>query len=215
MDLEKIETGKFLDDLASSLPAPGGGSAAGFCAAIASALVSMVSNLTLNKEKYKENWPMMDEIRQKSETMRKVFIKLMNDDIASFNFYMTTLKMPKSTEVEKTSRRKAMQDALKFSTDVPLQMIDACSRLEELAFNAALHGNPNLISDAGAAALIAEAAAKAASYNIQMNLPNVTDIEEAGRYQIHMKDALASVITKASEVSKLMEKVFTKCNRKE
>jgi len=214
MNLEKTETGKFLDDLASSLPAPGGGSAAGLCAAIASALVSMVSNLTLGKDKYKEAWPTMEDICKKSKAMRKVFVKLMNDDIESFNFYMTTLKMPKYTEAEKSARKKAMQDALKFSTEVPLNMIEACARLEDLALTAAMHGNPNLISDAGAAALLAEAAAKAASYNVQMNLPGISNAETSGQYTIRMEDALRSVIDKASKVSKLIEKVFVECNGK-
>ena len=37
----------FLDELASSAPAPGGGSAAALAAAIGAALVSLVANLTV------------------------------------------------------------------------------------------------------------------------------------------------------------------------
>ena len=42
----------FLDELASSAPAPGGGSVAALAGALGAALISMVNNLTIGKEKY-------------------------------------------------------------------------------------------------------------------------------------------------------------------
>ena len=42
----------WLDDLASALPAPGGGAAAAFAAASGAALISMVRNLTIGKPGY-------------------------------------------------------------------------------------------------------------------------------------------------------------------
>ena len=55
MKFERMEIRAFLDELASDSPAPGGGSVAALCASLGSALVSMVSNLTIGKEKYKES----------------------------------------------------------------------------------------------------------------------------------------------------------------
>ncbi|WDC84160.1 cyclodeaminase/cyclohydrolase family protein [Caloramator sp. mosi_1] len=45
---------KFLEDLASSSPAPGGGAVAALSGALAASLSSMVMNLTVNKKKYME-----------------------------------------------------------------------------------------------------------------------------------------------------------------
>ncbi len=46
----KTETiGKFLDELASDAPTPGGGGAAALSGAMGAALVSMVCNLTIGK----------------------------------------------------------------------------------------------------------------------------------------------------------------------
>ena len=42
----------FLDELASSSPAPGGGSVAALSGALGSALTAMVCNLTIGKKKY-------------------------------------------------------------------------------------------------------------------------------------------------------------------
>jgi formiminotetrahydrofolate cyclodeaminase len=49
--------------------------------------------------------------------------------------------------------------------------LEACVEMSELAYLAARDGNPNTISDAGSAALISEAAGKAAAYNVKINLP--------------------------------------------
>ena len=51
----------FLDKLASSAPEPGGGSASALAASIGAALVSMVANLTVGKQKYAD---VQDQIKE-------------------------------------------------------------------------------------------------------------------------------------------------------
>ena len=52
----KTETiGKFLDDLASEAPTPGGGGAAALSGALGAALVSMVCNLTIGRRTMKRS----------------------------------------------------------------------------------------------------------------------------------------------------------------
>ena len=61
---------KYLDDLASNKPAPGGGSAAALTAAAGVALISMVANFTLGKEKYKSVEAKIKEVLQEAENLR-------------------------------------------------------------------------------------------------------------------------------------------------
>lgn len=42
----------FISELATKAPTPGGGGASAYCGALASALASMVGNLTVGKKKY-------------------------------------------------------------------------------------------------------------------------------------------------------------------
>ena len=65
----------------------------------------MVGNLTVGKEKYKDNWEAMDKVRAESEALRAEFVKLMNEDTESFNVFMAAMKMPKATDEEKAARR--------------------------------------------------------------------------------------------------------------
>jgi formiminotetrahydrofolate cyclodeaminase len=60
----------FLDALASSAPAPGGGSVAALSGALGAGLISMVCNLTLGKPKYAAVQDDIAGIIKKSEGLR-------------------------------------------------------------------------------------------------------------------------------------------------
>ena len=174
----------FLDELASDSPAPGGGSAAGLAGALGAALVSMVASLTIGSEKYRDNWEQMGEVMKESERLRGRFLELMTEDADAFNSFMAALKLPKSTDIEKSARLDAMSAAAKRITEVPLETLGLCANAASLALKAAELGNPNTASDAGSAALMAEAAGKAAALNVRINLSSLKDEEfasEAGR----------------------------------
>lgn len=208
MKFERMEIRAFLDELASDSPAPGGGSVAALCAATGSALVSMVANLTIGKEKYKENWQLMEDVLGKSECLRFKFVDLMNKDTESFSAFMAAMKMPKATEDEKCIRKKAMGEASKLATEVPLLTLEACVKMTELAYQAAKNGNTNTISDAGSAALIGEAAGKAAAYNVKINLPGITDKTFAEDFKARMTEALLQLSTNAEKTTDILDKAL-------
>ena len=208
MKFERMEIRAFLDELASDSPAPGGGSVAALCASLGSALVSMVANLTIGKEKYKESWQLMEEVVGKSESLRFKFVELMNRDTESFITFMAAMKMPKATEEEKCIRKKAMGEASKLATEVPLLTLEACVEMTELAYLAAKNGNTNTISDAGSAALIGEAAGKAAAYNVKINLPGVTDETFAADFKARMTEALQQLGINADKTTDILDKAL-------
>jgi len=208
MKFERMEIRAFLDELASDSPAPGGGSVAALCASLGSALVSMVANLTIGKEKYKDSWQIMEDVVSKSESLRFKFVDLMNKDTESFNSFMAAMKLPKATEEEKCIRKKAMGEASKLATEVPLLTLEACVEVCELAYLAAKDGNTNTISDAGSAALISEAAGSAAAYNVKINLPGVTDESFAADFKARMEDALKQLKANAEKTTEILDKAL-------
>ena len=208
MKFERMEIRAFIDELASDSPAPGGGSVAALCASLGAALVSMVANLTIGKEKYMDSWQVMEDTVGKSESLRFKLVDLMNRDTESFNSFMAAMKMPKATEEEKCARKKAMGEASKLATEVPLLTLEACVEVAELACLAARDGNTNTISDAGSAALIAEAAGKAAAYNVKINLPGVTDESFAADFKARMEDALEQLKMNAQKTSDILDKTL-------
>ncbi|MDR3321460.1 MAG: cyclodeaminase/cyclohydrolase family protein [Synergistaceae bacterium] len=199
---------EFLTELASEMPAPGGGSAAALGGALSAALVSMVANLTVGKEKYKDNWAAMEAVRDKSERLRSEFAALADDDTESFNAFMAAMKMPKDTDEKKASRKRAMEEASKGATEVPLRTLESCVKLAELAAEAVKFGNPNAASDAGSAALLAEAAGRAAAYNVRINLPGISDEAFAARAREKTSKALRTIGEFSRETERTMDEIL-------
>jgi formiminotetrahydrofolate cyclodeaminase len=160
----------FLDELASSAPAPGGGSVAAVSGALGAALVSMVCNLTLGKKAYADVQEDISDLLAQSEALRQELTDLLEDDVAAYTGYSKAAKMPRDTDEEKAERAKVMEEALKVATDVPLRIAETAAKVMDLCMPAAEKGNKWAVSDAGVAVLMAEAALRSAALNVLINL---------------------------------------------
>jgi formiminotetrahydrofolate cyclodeaminase len=166
---------QFLDELASSSPAPGGGSVAALAGAIGAALTAMVCNLTIGKKKYAEVQEEMQSALTESERLRRDLAELIDKDTEAFNAVMAAFGMPKNTEEEQHRRERAIQDATKSATLVPLNVMSLCERALALTKITAEKGNRNSVSDAGVAALMLQAACSGAGLNVRINLTGLND----------------------------------------
>ena len=101
----------FLDKLASSAPEPGGGSAAALAASVGAALVSMVANLTVGKEKYADVQDKIAELVDASEGVRAKLQELVQKDTEVYGVLAGAFKMPRATDEEKAARDEAVQSA--------------------------------------------------------------------------------------------------------
>jgi len=170
----------FLDELASSSPAPGGGSVAALAGALGAALTSMVCHLTIGKKKYAAFEDEMKKTLSQSEDLRMQFIALVDADTAAFNKVMEAYGLPKDSEAQKTLRSAAIRAATKEATLVPLEVMRHCIDALALAQNVAAKGNVNSVSDAGVSALMLHAACESAALNVRINLTGLDDSEFAG-----------------------------------
>jgi formiminotetrahydrofolate cyclodeaminase len=170
----------FLDELASSSPAPGGGSVAALAGALGAGLVSMVCALTIGKKKYADVEGEMKKIQMQSEALRGQFTVLVDRDTDAFNKVMETYALPKETEPQKALRAAAIRAATKEATLVPLEVMKHCIDGLALAQNVAASGNANSVSDAGVAALMLHAACEGAALNVKINLNGLDDADFVG-----------------------------------
>ena len=166
---------QFLTELASSAPAPGGGSVAALSGALGAALVSMVCNLTVGKKRYADVEKDIKALLENSEGLRHKLADLLQADVQAYTAVSQAMKMPRATDEEKAARAKVMQQALKKATEVPLQIAEACVEVIALCQPAAEKGNKNAVSDAGVAILMAEAGLRSAALNILINLGWIED----------------------------------------
>jgi formiminotetrahydrofolate cyclodeaminase len=181
---------EFLDALASSAPAPGGGSVSALSGALGAALVSMVCNLTLGKKKYADVQDDIAALVEKSEALRHELADLLEADVKAYTGVSQAYKLPKDTPDEQATRSEAIQEALKKATVVPMQIAEACVKVLDLCTPAAEKGNVYAVSDAGVAALMAEAALRSAALNVMININAIKDQEFARK----MGDELVALL---------------------
>jgi len=164
-----------MDKLASKSPEPGGGSVAALVGSLGAALVSMVSNLTLGKEKYKEVQPQIEALLKESEKLRGEMQDLIQKDTEAYGSLSEVYKMPKNTDIEKTARTAKMQEALKKACQVPFEIGLKSLDVAKLAERAAEIGNVAAVSDAGVAVLLAQACVQSAALNVKINVNSIKD----------------------------------------
>lgn len=163
----------FLSELASSSPAPGGGSVAALSGALAAALDSMVCQLTIGKKNYEDVQDDISLLNQEINKVQKRLIELIDEDTNAFNDVMKAFKMPKDTEEQKKKRSKAIQNGYKKAAEIPLETAQTAKKVLQLSIDIAKKGNTNSITDAGVAALLAYAAVHAAALNVEINLGSI------------------------------------------
>ena len=197
----------FLDKLASKSPEPGGGSVAALTGALGAALVSMVSNLTLGKEKYQDVQPRIEQLLKESEKLRTEMQDLIQKDTEVYGALSAVYKMPKNTDQEKAARTASMQSALKNACQVPFEIGLKSLEVAKLAQRAADIGNVGAVSDAGVAVLLAQACARSAALNVRININSIKDEAYNNETWTRMQEVLTQV---ASLEKTVMETTYKK-----
>lgn len=196
----------FLNELASNSPTPGGGSVAALAGALGAALISMVGNLTVGKKKYEDVEEEIKRILSSSEKLRYELSQLIEDDVKVFNNFMATYKMPKETEDEKKVRTEKIQEALIEAAKVPLKVAYKCLDIMILSQEVAEKGNVNVVSDAGVAVLMAEAALESAILNVKINLKMIKDEKTKEELSSSIKEILLKEKGQKEKVLEIVEK---------
>jgi formiminotetrahydrofolate cyclodeaminase len=164
----------FLDDLEAPAPSPCGGTAAAISAAMAAALVAMVGRGS-------GSWGEGADVAARAGALRTRLTNLGNDDAVAFAQVLVAMRDRSGAPDQ---RNVALGSALFRAAEVPLQIGEAAADVAELAALAVLEGAPHLRPDAAAAAALAEAAVRAATHLVEINLaivPGDTRSERAGR----------------------------------
>ena len=175
--LVQMPLADFADLTASESPAPGGGSIAAYMGALGSALATMVANLSSHKKGWDDRWKEFSDWAEKGEQYKNELLQFVDADTRAFNLIMTAFSLPKSTEEEKTTRQKAIQEATKIAMEVPFRVMGAALSSMEVIRAMAEQGNPNSVSDAGVGALCARSAVMGAYMNVLINAAGCEDRE--------------------------------------
>ena len=170
---------EFLEDVASASPTPGGGSVSALAGALASALSSMVTRLTIGKQKYAEHEARMLEVSAAAESLRRELVDLVQEDARAYEAFRAAARLSQRTPDEIALRERTLVEAARNAALVPLRTAEACVRSLELALDVATVGNANAVSDAGVAAWLARAGAEGAAWNVRINVGSLPGAERS------------------------------------
>ncbi|MFL6073421.1 MAG: cyclodeaminase/cyclohydrolase family protein [Mycobacteriales bacterium] len=162
---------EWLDRLASSAPAPGGGAAAAVQAAVGAALLEMVCNLTIGKPRYAAVEEAMTVARAEASAARAEALELADADAEAFGAVSEAYRLPREQE----DRPARIQQALVGAAEVPLRTAELATRLIALAGSIRADANQTVVSDVAVAAVSARAALESAVINVEVNLALITD----------------------------------------
>ncbi|MFA5005817.1 MAG: cyclodeaminase/cyclohydrolase family protein [Candidatus Omnitrophota bacterium] len=176
---------KYINDLGAKVPAPGGGSAAALCAAMAAALMSMAVNFTVGKEKYARYEEELKGLLNKAEKLKKDCLNLVDLDIVAY---------------ESKDMRKAM--------DVPLCLSRLCFEGIKILPELVNKANRNLISDVAVAAVFFEAAFSAARVNVEINLLMLDDKKLVKAVNNELAVRAKSVVKIRTSVERKVRKIL-------
>jgi glutamate formiminotransferase/formiminotetrahydrofolate cyclodeaminase len=173
--LMSMTAGRFVDEVSTESPAPGGGSVAALMGSLGAALATMVANLTVGKAGYEKAWEELAGMAERGQVIKDRLARAVDEDTDAFNRVMDAMRLPKGTPEQQAERDRALEAANKAAAEVPLQTARHCLAAIELAGIAADRGNRHSSSDAGVAALAARAGVEGAVLNVLINLGGIKD----------------------------------------
>jgi glutamate formiminotransferase/formiminotetrahydrofolate cyclodeaminase len=195
----------FTAAVASSTPVPGGGTVVALVGSLAAALAQMVAALTAGRKKYAAVDAEMKELGLRASHLVRRLAELKDEDAAAYTSVSDAYKLPKDSPEQLTARNTAIQAGLMKAAEVPLETARWCGEVAELAAICAEKGNTNAVSDAGVAALLAEAACRGAAYNVRINVVGMPDKAQGAPLAEEAARLVASCATFAMRATTAVE----------
>ncbi|WP_147144298.1 cyclodeaminase/cyclohydrolase family protein, partial [Nocardia ninae] len=120
-----------------------------------------------------ENRPVVDRIIEAADAARARSLALADADAAAFTAVGAAYKLPKTTPEEEAARTAAINAALIEAARVPATVVDEADEVLSLATELFPIGNPNVVTDIGAAADACRAAVASSQLNIEINVASL------------------------------------------
>lgn len=175
MDMTLESCRKFVEVLASSEPAPGGGGAAALVGALGTALGNMVGSLTVGKKKYADVEEEILALKAKGDALQTELLNQVEADDKGFVPLAKAYGIPK----DDPNREQILEEATITACAVPVHIMELCCQsLDAIAVFAA-KGSRLAVSDAGCGAVCVKAALQAASLNVFINTKSLKNRELA------------------------------------
>ena len=160
---ERME--RFLTELASKAPIPGGGGATALMGSLAAALGSMVGNLTTGKKKYEQYQQDIERILSVLQDSLWEIYEYIEKDAQAFEPLAKAYKIPR----DQPGREELMEEVTLQAAKVPLDLTKKLYGIIPLLEELEIKGSRLAISDVAVAASCLTSALESGVMNIYIN----------------------------------------------
>ena len=165
----------FAEETAGESMAPGGGSISAYVGALGVSLGTMVANLSAHKAGWDDKWEFYSDWAEKGQAYKNKLLFLVDEDTNAFNKIIDGFRMPKGTSEEKNLRSQAIEDATKYATEIPFQVMETAYSSMEVMQAMLKDGLQSSLSDAAVGVLCAKTAVTGAYFNVRINAKDIKD----------------------------------------
>lgn len=196
---------KYLTDLASNIPTPGGGSAAALVAATGVSCLLMVANFTIGKKGYEQNEEEVKKIIAELTPLKEELQNCIDKDVLAYNEVKKAYLLPKDNPSLIETRNKQIQIALENAANVAYKIMELSHKAIMYSETLLKIGNKNLVTDIACGAIFLLAAIQSAKYNVLINLKDIQKNEfvKKTREQVRRIFTDSKIITK-----KILQKII-------
>ncbi len=163
--LLSLSVDQFLDELAAKQPSPGGGAAAGLCAATVVATTRMVLAYSSSKLQDPSHEQQLQDASARLARLDQRCRRLIDEDAEAYNAFSETSRRVKNNE----AKPDALQAATQLAAAVPLELLATTLSVLRLLNEVKTLTAPALRSDLAASAQFAMSACRAAEKFVRIN----------------------------------------------
>ncbi len=157
--------------------------------ALSAAMSEMCGNFTVGNRRFAGVQDEVEGALAELARRRGALLELVEEDVAAYGEVRRAHALPHHTAEERRACQEAVGEALRAAVNPPLEVMRQCAAVGRTAARLGEIGNPNLLSDVGTSAILAEAACASARLNVEVNLKLLGDEALAERIGAEM-DAL-------------------------
>ena len=114
--------------------------------------------------------------------------------------------MPKDSDSEKKLRDEKMQEGYKAATEIPLVIVEYCSKALNICDDISKLMDESMASDVGTGAHMSIAGARSAAYNVRINLNSIQDQKYINSTKAKLSKLLSDCEKKLQIVTGRVEK---------
>ena len=195
-----LSVNDFADETAAESMAPGGGSISAYVGALGVALGTMVANLSGHKAGWDDKWELYSHWAEKGQQYKQKLLYLVDEDTNAFNKIIDGFRMPQTSEEEKALRKEAIEEATKYATEIPFQVMETAFNSMEVMQAMIKDGLQSSLSDAGVGILCARTAVIGAYFNVRINAKDIKDRDFAERILTKAKNIYEQTLAIEHEV---------------